>query len=455
MRLIITGKTQSGKSTALHRLTRVALQSTWGSLILADGKGVELTRYASANCRVFVEADVEDFTKALTAAADRLAKRYQDLAARKLTTAPSSDPRELIIIDEVQEFTRHPKFGKHIRTSLIRLFERSGSLNDVIILTSQRATGAIPPSARYNASAQLHLLGSGFYQLTAPNAASRQGQVSLTAPLVGVDKLTPEALHLVLSQQTLTHQPTNVTRYEGLPGSGRTYALEHHLGDPAHRRIYIDVKEHTHRSMLIACLQACGATPPESAPIAELAEAAALALQSRATLLLIDNVDAASAKAVASINTLLDAASCAAVSMCPADPNSQRQDPLMALRRRAALVNLQPLNQGQAARLLNQIAPNLDDASKTTIIQSAHGHPQTICLYAERIATHGDDERHQIEPVKPPAKWLSVLMMFCVLVAIILIQRHIANDIAGAVLSAVVVMTMWYLRPRFREATKK
>ena len=46
-------------------------------------------------------------------------------------------------------------------------------------------------------------------------------------------------------------------------------------------------------------------------------------------------------------------------------------------------------------------------------------------------------------------------MMFCVLVVIILIQRHIANDVAGAVLSAVVVMTMWYLRPRFREATKK
>src|SRR5690606_29806611 len=120
MRLIITGKTQSGKSTALHRLTRVALQAPWVSSILADGKGVELTRYASANLRVFVEADVEDLAKALTEAANRLAKRYQDLAARKLTSATNTDPRELIIIDEVQEFTRHPKFGKHIRNALIR-----------------------------------------------------------------------------------------------------------------------------------------------------------------------------------------------------------------------------------------------------------------------------------------------------------------------------------------------
>ena len=38
---------------------------------------------------------------------------------------------------------------------------------------------------------------------------------------------------------------------------------------------------------------------------------------------------------------------------------------------------------------------------------------------------------------------------------IIMIQRQIANDVAGAILSAVVVMTMWFLRPRFREATKE
>jgi len=45
--------------------------------------------------------------------------------------------------------------------------------------------------------------------------------------------------------------------------------------------------------------------------------------------------------------------------------------------------------------------------------------------------------------------------MFVLLVAIILIQRQISNDIAGAVLSGLVVMTMWFLRPRFREVTKK
>ena len=60
-----------------------------------------------------------------------------------------------------------------------------------------------------------------------------------------------------------------------------------------------------------------------------------------------------------------------------------------------------------------------------------------------------------MEPVRPPSKWLNVLLMFGVLVGIILIQRQIANDIAGAMLSGAVVMTMWFLRPRFREVTRK
>lgn len=41
-RLLIVGKSQSGKSTALHRLTRAALSAPWSHTLIADGKGVEL-----------------------------------------------------------------------------------------------------------------------------------------------------------------------------------------------------------------------------------------------------------------------------------------------------------------------------------------------------------------------------------------------------------------------------
>lgn len=456
MRLLITGTSQSGKSTALHRLTRVAMQSPWATTLIADGKSVELTRYASADLRVYGEADIEALSTALTATADRLTARYQALAARNLRAALPTDPRELLIIDEVQEFTRHPKHGKHVRNALIRIFEKSAALGDLIILTTQRATGAVPPSVRCNATVQLRMLGNGYYQLVAANHPTRQGRVDPLAPLPAIDTLTAERLPLALSSQALPHPPTLITRYEGPPGSGRSYALEQHRADPALRRVALDVKLHTHRSLLTSCLQACGATPPEHAPISELTEAAALALQAQPTLLLLDNVDLASAKTLASIHTLLDAASAAAISLLPAALTSEHSRAQLApLRRRASLVELQPLDQAHAARLIRQTAPQLDPACETAILRRAQGNPQALVAYTERVAAHGDDERYQIEPMRPPSKWLNVLLMFSVLVCIIMIQRHIANDIAGAVLSAVVVMTMWFLRPRFREATKK
>lgn len=455
MRLIVTGKSRSGKSTALHRLVRTALPATWSHVLLADGKSVELLCYATPMLHVYGEDETEEFADAITATADRLTARYQALRARGLTAALPGDPRELIIIDEIQEFTRHAKVGKEVKVALTRIFEKSAALGDLVIIATQRATNAIPPSTRHNANAQLRMLGVGYFQLVADGFPTRQGRVDPAAPLTDVSKLTPTNLMDVLSAQAVPHTATPITRYEGATGSGRTYALMHHQADPAQRSVFLDVKAHTHRSLLIHCMQTCGATPPDGAPIAELAEAAALALHSDPTLLLIDNCEHASAKTLASIHMLLDAATVAAISMTPAATTDHSKDPLAALRRRASLVTIQPLEQVRAAALLETAAPAIDDASKTAILRQAHGHPQTIVAYAERLAAHGDEERHQLEAFKLPAKWLNVIFMFVLLVTIIMIQRKISNDVAGAVLSAGVVMTMWFLRPRFREVTKR
>jgi len=455
MRLIVTGKSRSGKSTALHRLIRTALTTTWANTLVADGKSVELLRYASPTLRVYGEDEVEDFAEALTATADRLTTRYKALRARGLTEALPGDPRELIIVDEVQEFSRHPKVGKDVKAALTRIFEKSGALGDQVILATQRATGAIPPSARVNASAELRMLGAGYFQLVADGFPTRQGRVDPAAPLAAATMLTPADLPTALSAQEVERKPTPIVRYEGATGSGRTYALRQHPQANGLRRVYLDVKIHTHRSLLVRCLQTCGATPPDGAPISELAEAAALALQARPTLLLIDNCEHASVKTIASLHLLLDTAAEAAISMTPPATVDHTKDPLASLRRRATLDTNQPLDQQQAATLLETAAPAIDQASKATILRRAHGHPQTIMAYAERLAAHGDDERHQLESFKLPAKWLNVIFMFVLLVAIIMVQRNISNDIAGAVLSGVIIMTMWFLRPRFREVTKK
>lgn len=455
MRLLVTGKTQSGKSTALHRLTRTALAGQWARVLLADGKSAELVRYSSATLHVYEEDEVEQFAETLTAAAERLTIRYKALRVRGFTQALPGDPRELIIVDEVQSFTRHPKHGKAIRDALTAIFEKSGALGDVVILSSQRATGAVPPGVRLNASAQLRMLGLGFFQLVADGHATKQGRVDPQAPLRNIDKLTPADLPDALSAQVVVKEPTPITRYEGDTGSGRTYALEHHLSDPAYRRVFLDVAALTHRELLVSCLQDCGATPPDAAPISELAAATALALQAQPTLLLLDNVDAASAKTIDTIHRLLDAATVAAIALTPADQAGAKGARLATIRRRASVVTLQPLDRQRAAALVRQVAPQVDQASELAIIRRSNGNPRAIAAYAERVAAHGEEERHQIEPVKRPSLWLSLALMFGVLVAIIIIQRHVSNDIAGAVLSATIVMTMWFMRPRFREVTKK
>ncbi|MCA9934920.1 MAG: hypothetical protein KC415_13395, partial [Anaerolineales bacterium] len=45
MRLLVTGKTRSGKSSFLHLFLAHALRCRWRQVILLDGKGVELTPY--------------------------------------------------------------------------------------------------------------------------------------------------------------------------------------------------------------------------------------------------------------------------------------------------------------------------------------------------------------------------------------------------------------------------
>lgn len=454
-RLLVVGKSGSGKSNALHRLTRAALSAPWSAVLLADGKGAELPRYTSPTRVVYGPGDAEACAAALDAAAERMGQRYAALTARGLTAALPGEPRELIIIDEVQVFTRHPQHGKVVRAALVRIFEQSGALGDLVIVTSQRAANAIPPSARVNASAELRMLGAGYYQLAADGHPTRQGRVDLAAPTAGVEALTPADLPLALGARPPARAPTPIVRYEGVPGSGRSYALGRHQADPAYRRVALDCKAHTHRSLLIACLQECGATPPDGALITELAEAAALALAARPTLLLLDNCEYASVKTIDSLHRLLDAASAAAIGMTPAGAGDPAKDRLTALRRRAQPVALQPLDAVRAAALLAERAPAIDAAAQATILQRAHGHPQTIVAYAERVAAHGDDERHALESFKKPARWLNIVFMFGILVAVIMIQRQISNDLAGAVLSGAIIMTMWFLRPRFREATKK
>jgi len=227
MRLIVTGKSRSAKSSALHRLTRTALTTTWANVLIADGKSVELLRYANDRLHVYGEDEVDAFAEALTAAAERLTARYQALRGRGLSAALPGDPRELIIVDEIQEFTRHSKVGKDVKAALTRIFEKSGALGDLVIIATQRATNAIPPSTRHNASAQLRMLGVGYFQLVADGFPTRQGRVEQRAPLTGATQLNPADLMDVLSAQADRAVRRRTRALRGIGGAGARAGRRH------------------------------------------------------------------------------------------------------------------------------------------------------------------------------------------------------------------------------------
>jgi len=453
MLLIVTGKTQSGKSTAVERLVRTALQSTWSRVLIVNGKTGQLMQgIGGSKLRVTPVAPAAVIAEALTEAADRITARCAALTK----ATPTATERELLVIDEVQEYTRHPAVGTAVRSAITRIFERAATLGDLVLLATQRSTGAIPPTARVNATVELRLLGAGHFQLVATGLPTRQGRVEPTAPLASAVSLRSETLHDVLCGRELPRVPTLVVRYEGPPGSGRTYALGQHQGStPGLRRIELDVKAYSHKGLILACLEQCGTIPPEGhrVGITELVSATAVALGSQPTLLLLDNCDLASARSVDTLQRLIDSAHEAAIAFAPPPRNLDR-DHVAQIRRRAALVELHPLDRSKAESLVRHVAPAIDAASAQAVVQRADGNPQALVAFAERVAAHGAEERHRLEGARPPSRWLNLLLMFAVLVAVILIQRSVAHDLAGAVLSAIVIVTMWFIRPRFSAATR-
>ena len=465
MLLLITGKTQSGKSTAVERLTRTALQSPWSHVLIIDGKTGQMTQRVVPNAPQCTATSPVEVAQALTAAAERAVARCTASAVHTPAPASAAAPadaaapapaHELLVLDGVETYTRNPEVSTAVRTAISRIFERAAALGDLVILVAQRPTGAVPPSARDNASAELRLLGAGFFQLLATGYPARQGRVDPAAVLAPPAMLTPERLSDALCGPMPPRAPTFVTRYEGLPGSGRTYALRQHQGKVVGlRRIELDVKALAHKALILACLEQCGATtaPGAASGVPELVEAAIVALQACPTLLLLDNVDQASSRLIDTLQRLIDASSEAAVALTPPPRNAGRDYPA-PIRRRAALVELRPLDRSLAQALVRHVAPALDAASTQAVVQRADGNPQAIIAFTERVVAHGAEERHRLEGTRPPSRWLNLLLMFAVLVVVILIQRNVAHDGAGAVLSAVVIMTMWLIRPRFREVTR-
>lgn len=461
MRLAIVGKTRSGKSTALHRLLSHALRHTWAGVLLLDGKGSELTFYADQpGVRYFSPEQIGGWAASLNGHAEGMAERYAAMIARGLRSAPLTDPRYLIIIDEVQKGTRHSKLGKDIKADLTLITEQSAALNDVVIVATQREINAVPPSARHNIDVWLRMLGKGYYYLQPdgqPTQSGRTGDLSPEAALAmigsGEAPLPLEIIHLraILGTQEVEQTRAPATLYVGMPGSGKTWHLEnHHARQRVARRIYVDLSQ-PQRQALVQLVEAAGAAVPTRVTIPQLAEISALALQAAPTLLLLDNVDRATEKAIKTIEPLIDAVTeCALATKTPQTPAEQRKvAPLVA---RVARHEIKPLGRAEALALARAHLPEEvadPQATERRILELGKGHPGTIVDLATRTQRGTLEEvRHyasnQVEPIN--LGWVLIFPLFFLL----LLWQADGYIIAAFSMLAIMILRRIFMRQLMR-----
>lgn len=460
MRLLITGPSRSGKSTAIHRLLAGllprAIRLGWTTILL-DGKGSELHIYATVpGVRYAGPENLAAWAQLLGEAAASIPARYHRLAERGLRQAPEDAPRWLIVVDEAQRGTRDPDYGKAIKSALQLIAEQSGALGDILILTAQRAEHSIPPNIRINCET-IRLLGNGFF--VHPGGS---GRIPYTTPqdvleaIRQPDSNPPLDLRALLGGQDLQPGRIAATLYLGKPGLGKTHALQHH---PDHnwRRIYADAAL-PHRQMLADILTGCGApVPSHHIPIPQLVEMACLALAAEPTLLLLDNCHQASTKAIPTIIRLIQAAQETALAADePERPADQRKlDRLIPYCRQ---VRLEPLPPRQALDLaLAHLPDSITDRETIArrIVAEAQGNPGHIVALARRARTGSIQELRSLHIPRKPVP-LGIILIVPLMALLIVTRWHLdADPTTSYWLSLALLALAILLRPIFYRSIRR
>lgn len=462
MRLLITGKTRSGKSTALHKILSHCLREKWVRVILFDGKGSELCPYREVEgVHYYGAEDVEEFAAALEEMSNTLPTRYTKLTERGLRKAAPGDPRYLLIADEIQRATRHPEHKSEVRDALNLIAEQSAALGDVLILSTQRLQWSIPVNTRYNFNSELSMLGCGYFHLKRDGSATEAGRVAYIDPDASLTTiqsetpsefpLDPEHLLDILGTQSIEQTRAPATLYIGERGSGRTHALKAHK-NCCERHIYLDLA-HPHKDILITLIEQANAAVPAKATIPELAEIAGLALQAEPTLLLLDNYDRASKGLRRSAQTLMNAAS--QIAIAAASPKtSTQEDTLAPLVPRCCIIDLKPLTNREARTLAEKHLPDgLDVEDRETalrrITRMANGHPATIVSLARRVKNASLREMREWQSTTRPTVALGWLVLLPLLAILMLLRGDDAYWI-----SLVAMMGYILMRPMLYRAMR-
>lgn len=451
MRLIVTGKTQSGKTTALHRLLLAALGRAWLRCLICDGKG-HLGVWRNVPGVTYLGPDeIDGWAVELERLAEAVPDRFSKLLASGLYEAPPEQLANFILIDEVQKGSRAKKgVGKAIKDALSIIAEQSAALGDVLILASQRDVNAVPPDVRHNTNARLRMLGKGyfFYQCDGqPKTSGRVAYIEAAEARAALDAaereplpLTPATVPDLLGVQRVEPTRAPAILYLGEPGSGKTHALHHHPNGRTSRHLYADFSQ-AHRATLVKLIEEAGAIAPPKLTIPDLAEIAALAVQAEPTLLLLDNVHRASPKALCSVERLMTAAADVALAADrPTSPVERRK--LKPLYPRCEARDIPPLSRETTRTLLWQTLDRDQVKRPRTveakILNEAGGNPGTVVKLARRIQK--GDER-ELRKIYTPVKRVNIgWIVLLAIIAAALVSRRILDSYV-----ALLLVTMLYL----------
>lgn len=431
MRIAIVGKMQSGRTTAATLLLH-QIHAHFDEILLLDGKGTQLHGFNDAASFYGPDA-VAEAAEALEAIAAELPSRHSG----------ETQKRYLIVADDFQHFSRASvsKHGTKIKKSIDSIAE--SGLGDFLILTVPRLTGNVSKPTQVQLSATVELIGNGAFFLQAAGLEATSGTLHAEPPPTVAELPATCAEFPAMLGTVQAAEAGKATLYLSRAGGGKTHALRAHgAGDM--RRIYVNM-ELAQGAMLKDIIEKCGAPLPGRANVAQLRDVACLALSASPSMLLLDNVHAASKQQRLDIEPLMAAsAACALSANEPTTPASRRN--LNPLLTRCRTVELKPLPDAEAAELLWQTIERdgVDDpaAVERKILRSAGGNPGDVVKLANRIE-RGD--KAELREVYAPVRRINIGWVVLVMVVAMAMasRRYIDGYMALALVTAMTIV----LRP--------
>ena len=254
----------------------------------------------------------------------------------------------------------------------------------------------------------------------------------------------------MLAPQTAEPRNSRFTLFTGEPGGGLTHHLQTAADTTHHPRIVtLDCATQSHKYSLIDILAQCQATAPPRASVPDLASMASLAIASRPTLLLLDNLHLATPKFHRSAQTIIPYAAETIATFATPVTSAEKIRAFEWYLARGRRTDIEPLGKTAVIELAkthidDTLSEAERDAAARRVAQISHGHAKTAVAAATSIETGQLDELRQMESGRQSGEWSLLWLGIALVIVIVALNADRFGSAATA--GAVVLVIMLILR---------